>query len=201
MLKGLALSTIAGIPLTNDNYALAVRLLQEKFGQKKAIVGVLYSRLQNLPKASNKFVDIQRTSETIEKLLRQLEAQGELINEQRILIQQIISKYPSEVIVKLEETKEPVVPWSVESLRKAIGSHIAVQENVQRYISTNNPNVRGQSFALRQTRSQSDSQRPFTETLVTNVQRKSAGNQTKASLPCLFTEAVILMTCVINLLL
>ena len=64
-------------------------------------MGVLYSRLQNLPKASNKFVDIQRTSETIEKLLRQLEAQGEFINEQRILIQQIISKYPSEVIVKL----------------------------------------------------------------------------------------------------
>ena len=214
VLKGSALSTIAGIPLTNDNYALAVRLLQEKFGQKEAIVGVLYSRLQNLPKASNKFVDIQRTSE---KLLRQLEAQGELINEQRILIQQIIFKYPSEVIVKLEETKEPVVPWSVESLRKAISSYIAVQENVQsyistnnpnvrgqenvqhyistnnpnvrgqenvqRYVSTNNPNVRGQSLASRQTRSQSDSQRPFTET---NVQRKSAGNQTKASLPCLF---------------
>ena len=128
MLKGSALSTIVGIPLTNDNYALADRLLQEKFGQKEAIVGVLYSRLQNLPKASNKFVDIQCTSETIEKLLRQLEAQGELINEQRILIQQTISKYPSEVIVKLEETKEPVVPWSVESLRKAIGSYIAVQE-------------------------------------------------------------------------
>ena len=93
MLKGSALSTIVGIPLTNDNYALAVRLLQEKFGQKEAIVVVLYSRLQNLPKAGNKFVDIQRTSETIEKLLRQLEAQGEFKNEQRILIQQIISKY------------------------------------------------------------------------------------------------------------
>ena len=156
--------------------------------------------LQNLPKVSNKYVDIQRTSETIEKLLRQSEAQGEFINEQRILIQQIISKYPSEVIVKLEETKEPVVPWSVGSLRNAIGSYIAVQENVQCYVSTNNPNVRGQYFASSQTRSQSDSQRPFTETLVTNVQRKSPGNQTKASLPCLFAEAVISMTCVINLL-
>ena len=203
VLKGSALSTIVGIPLTNDNYALAVRLLQEKFGQKEAIVGVLYSKLQILPKANSKFADIQRTSETIEKLLRQLEAQGESINEQKILIQQIISKYPAEVIVKLEETKEPVVPWSVESLRKAIVSYIAVQENVQRYastnnpnvrgqdniqhyVSTNNPNVRGQSFVSRQTRSTQDSQRPFTETLVTNIQRKNAGNQTKASLPCLF---------------
>ena len=102
----------------------------------------------------------------------------------------------------MEETKEPVVPWSVESLRKAIVSYIAVQENVryvstnnpnvrgqdniQHYVSTNNPNVRGQSFVSRQTRSTQDSQRPFTETLVTNIQRKNAGNQTKASLPCLF---------------
>ena len=81
-----------------------------------------------------------------------------------------------------------MIPWSVKSLRKAIGSCIAVQENVQHYVSTNNPNVRGQSFASRQTRSQPDSQRPFTEILATNVQRKSAGtsNQTKASLSCLF---------------
>ena len=51
-------------------------------------------------------------SETIEKVLRQLEAQGESIDEQRVLIQQIISKYPPEVVTKLEETKEPLRPWS-----------------------------------------------------------------------------------------
>ena len=37
---------------------------------------------------------IQQVSETIEKVLRQLEAQGESIDKQRVLIQQIISKYP-----------------------------------------------------------------------------------------------------------
>ena len=42
----------------------------------------LYFKLQNLPKANNKFVEIQRMSDTIEKVLRQLEAQGEFINEQ-----------------------------------------------------------------------------------------------------------------------
>ena len=50
-------------------------------------MGVLYSKLQNLPKANSKFADIQHTSETIEKLLRQLETQGESINEQKVLIQ------------------------------------------------------------------------------------------------------------------
>ena len=61
----------------------------------------LYSKLQNLQRTGNKFADIRWVSETIEKILRQLEAQGKFIDEQRVLIQQIISKYPQEVIVKL----------------------------------------------------------------------------------------------------
>lgn len=91
-------------------------------------------------------------SETIKIVLRELGAQGESINEQRILIQQIISKYPPEVITKLEEAKEPVTPWSMKSLRKTICQYITVQENVQRYVFSNNLNVRGQPFVSRQTR-------------------------------------------------
>ena len=84
-----------------------------------------------------------------------------------------------EVITKLEETKEPVTPWSMKSLRKAICQYITVQENVQRYVSSNNPNVRGQPFVSRQTRplhdsqrSLHDSQRPSTEALAVNSQRE-----------------------------
>ena len=184
MLKGSASSVIVGIPLTSENYTVAVKLLQERFGRKEAIVEALYFKLQNLPKANNKFVEIQRMSETIEKVLRQLEAQGEFINEHRILIQQT---------TKLEETKEPVTPWSMKSLRKAICQYITVQENVQSYVSSNNPYVRGQPFVSRQTRplhnSQRplhDSQRPSTEALAVNSQRE--GDQIKASLPCIFCK-------------
>ena len=193
MLKGSALSVIAGIPLTSENYTVAVKLLQERFGRKEAIIEVLYFKLQSLPKVNNKFAEIQRMSESVEKVLRQLEAQGESINEQRILIQQIISKYPPEVITKLEEAKEPVTPWSMRSLRKAISQYITVQENVQRYVSNNNLNGRGQPFGSRQTRflhdSQrplNDSQRPSTEALAVNSQRE--GNQSRASLPCIFCK-------------
>ena len=62
VLKGSASSVIAGIPLTSENYTVAVKLLQEKFGRKEAIVEVLHFKLQNLPKANNKFVEIQRMS-------------------------------------------------------------------------------------------------------------------------------------------
>ena len=42
MLKGSALSAIAGIPLTSENYSLVVKLLQERFGRKETIVESLY---------------------------------------------------------------------------------------------------------------------------------------------------------------
>ena len=119
VLKGSVLSAIARIPFTSENYSLVVKLLQERFGRKEAIVKS-YFKLQYLPKTGNKFADIQWVSETIEKVLRQLEAQGESIDEQRVLIQQIISKYPLEVITKLEEAKEPLRPWSIKSERQFV---------------------------------------------------------------------------------
>ena len=53
MLKGSALSAKAGIPLTNENYSLVVKLLQERFGRKEAIVESLYFKLQS--ESCNKF--------------------------------------------------------------------------------------------------------------------------------------------------
>ena len=105
-----------------------------------------YSKLQNLHKIGSKFSGIQRTCDTIEKILRELEAQGESIDEQRTLIQQIISKFPAEVVVKLEESKEPVRPWTMPSLRDAIHHYITVHENVQHYLSNSNNHVKGQPF-------------------------------------------------------
>jgi len=56
--------------------------------------------------------------DSVEKLLRQLEAQGEVVSNQRILMQQMISKFPVEVITKFEETKkDPSIPWTMECLR------------------------------------------------------------------------------------
>ena len=187
MLKGSALSAIARIPFTSENYSLVVKHFQERFGQKEAIVESLYFILQNLPKTGNKFADIQRVSETIEKVLRQLEAQGESIDEQRVLIQQIISKYPPEVITQLEEAKEPLRPWSIKSLRKAIFHYVTVQENVQRYVSSVNYNVKGQHFVPRQLTS--DYHRPSAEMLTANSLRGSQQEgQIKASLPCIFCK-------------
>ena len=63
--------------------------------------------LQGLPKANNRLSEIKHNHEVTEKLLRQLEVQGEAVGDQRILVQQLLCKYPTNVIIKLKESKEP----------------------------------------------------------------------------------------------
>ena len=140
VLKGTAALAVSGIPVNNDNYDTAITLLQEKFGRKE-IIQCLYSKLHNLPKCGNKFLDIQRMGESVEKILRQLEAQGELVDSQQMLIQLLLSKFPIEVIFQLEKSKKPTSPWTMETLRKAISEYVIVQENVHRHVT----NVKGHS--------------------------------------------------------
>ena len=94
---------------------LALRLLREKFGRPEKVIE-LYTELQAIPKYSNKFADIKCTSDSIEKILHQLEAQNEPVNSQMMLIQQLLSKFPADFLLKLEQTKEPTVPWTMKKL-------------------------------------------------------------------------------------
>ena len=120
VLRGPALTAIAGISVTGDNYQLAVKLLKDRFGKKEVIIELLYSKLQNLPRSGSSLAQVKSTCDAVEKLLRQLEAQGEMVATQRTLIPQIISKFPVKVITKFEETKrDPTIPWTMESLRGA----------------------------------------------------------------------------------
>jgi len=106
VLRGAASVATSGISLTEENYAVALKLLQEKFGSKESIVEMLYVRLQSLPTSSSKFSDIQYTHNNVERILRQLESQGETVDNQRTLVYQILSKFPLEVILKLESSKQ-----------------------------------------------------------------------------------------------
>ena len=105
-------------------------------GKRNPITGSLYAKLQNIPRAGNKFSEIKYNHEVIEKILRQLEAQGESFADQRMLIQQLLCKYPTDMIVKLEEFKEPDTAWSMLTLRKAITQYVTVQENANHYASS-----------------------------------------------------------------
>ena len=112
---------------------MVIRLLKEKFINQQAIVEALYFQLQYLPVAINRFAEIKQIYEAIEKILRQLESQKENIDQQRIIVQQILSKFPTDVIVKLEESKRLNESWTVASLRESLKGYITVHSNAHRY--------------------------------------------------------------------
>ena len=132
-LRGTAANAIHGISITNDNYNTVIELLKERFGKSEVIIETLYSQLQNMPVAANRISDIKSTYENIEKILRQLESQKEDIDNQRILVQQILSKFPIQVLIKLEESKGIQDSWTVAVLRKTLRQYITISTNAHRY--------------------------------------------------------------------
>jgi len=110
-LCGLASMAIAGISVTNENNNVAIQLLKEKYGNKELIIEALYAELQHLPTSSYRFSNIKHTYKVIKRLLRQLESQGEIVNQQKILVHQLLSKFPFQVVIKLEDIKK-CGPWN-----------------------------------------------------------------------------------------
>jgi len=190
VLRGMALSAIAGVPVTSDTYPLVIKLLRDRYGKKEAIIELIYSRLQNMPRSGSNLSQIKSTCDNIEKLLRQLEAQGEEVSTQRNLIQQIISKFPVEVITKFEETKgDPSTPWTMGSLRSALSYYVMLHENVQRYANNNNVQVKGQNYGTKHGKQQTGEFQGFRTTsteVLTASSQKGEGKPRKASLPCIF---------------
>jgi len=64
-----------------------------------------------------------------------VEAQGEIVNNQKMLTHQILSKFPLEVMLKLEDIKEYGRKWTVKELRRLLSQYIQVQESVQQHFS------------------------------------------------------------------
>ena len=67
-----------------------------------------------------------------------------------MLIYQILSKFPLEVIVKLEDTKLCEEEWTMELLRKFLTQFITIQENAQRRVVNAKGRVYSDTRQLRQ---------------------------------------------------
>ena len=71
-----ALTSIAGFPLTNANYHTRIELLQERFCQNHRIINAHIAAMLNLPSLSTQLVSLQQFYDTLEALIRGLEALG-----------------------------------------------------------------------------------------------------------------------------
>ena len=97
-------------------YDEAVKLLEERYDDQEFIIHSLYELLTNLIKCSNITADLRKTFNTVETHLRSLQSLGETV-ENKHLVSLIKTKFPREINLKLEETREGDGEWTVAALR------------------------------------------------------------------------------------
>ena len=114
-----------------------IGLLKERFRKREHIVVALYSQLQHLVTASNRFTEVKNTYEAVENVIRQLESQKEEVGYQQVVVQQTLSKFPVDIIMKVEEEISDV--WTVASLQQSLKKYISIQTNTQRYEALSKP--------------------------------------------------------------
>ncbi len=130
-LGGEAKGMVSSLRLTNGNYRVAMKLLEERFGNKQMVVSALYNELINLPSCSNETGKLRVLYDKLEEKVRSLEALGE-DPDQSIFISVITSKIPRPVMTELELKKPRRNPWTVDLLRKALEDQICAREAADR---------------------------------------------------------------------
>ena len=126
LLKGSAARLIDGLDLTNENYAVAISMLLQRFGKTRQSKQSLYLKLEQLQCPSYKIVDQQTTLEEVQRILRQLTAIKEDIN-QPSLIRQVLHKFPLVTVTRIEEMRNSDADWTMDELLQFLNSAISTR--------------------------------------------------------------------------
>ena len=125
-LDGPALGVIGGLPLTSDNYKVAVELLQQRYGDNSRIVEAHYAALANIQPVSMNFPQLQHLSDEISIHLRSLEALGEAVPDGYV-INLFKSNLPKETISTLEMHRG-AEKWSLKLFRQILDQYLKAHE-------------------------------------------------------------------------
>ena len=92
-LLGEARGSIAGLALSNDNYEVAIEILQKRFGNTQEIVDKHYNQLINMQTATNKVSSLRSFLDKVERHIRCLEVLKQNVD-QDVFVSMIRSKLP-----------------------------------------------------------------------------------------------------------
>ena len=79
-LTGEAMQVISGLTLSNENYAVAINILKERYGNIQDVVNLHYNKMINLQPASNTTSSLRLFHDNINKHLRSLEVLHQDVN-------------------------------------------------------------------------------------------------------------------------
>ena len=126
LLKGSAARLIDGLDLTNENYSVAISMILQRYGKTRQSKQSLYLKLEQLQCPSYKIADQQTTLEEVQRILRQLTAIKEDIN-QPALIRQVLHKFPLVTVTRIEEMRNSENDWTMDELLQFLTTAISTR--------------------------------------------------------------------------
>ena len=132
-LGGAAARCVEGIPVTNENYGIAMKLLQERFGNAQLVTATHIGKLLNLEKVKNgrDIKEVRDLFDQIEGHVRCLVSGG--VNKEEIgplLIPMILDRLPDDVKLQVSRNiGKSDTNWHIEEFMKTIKDEIVAREN------------------------------------------------------------------------
>lgn len=130
-LTGEARGAIAGLSLSNENYAIAIEILKDRFGNVQEIIDVHYNKMINLQSASDSVDSLRHLTDSVDKHLRSLEVLGQNIS-QDVFVSVIKSKLPRNVIRHLEIQKGTQSKWTVAKILDLLKEYVSASEKAEK---------------------------------------------------------------------
>lgn len=123
-----AARTIDGFALTNANYARAVDLLKERYGQQHKITHATMQALLQMPAPSNSLHSLRHFYDKMETYIRGLESVGQYQDTYgSLLVPIVLDKLPGEIRKSLAR-EHGDSNWKLDDLRRAINREINIIE-------------------------------------------------------------------------
>ena len=132
-LKDKALNSVEGYAITSENYPIVIDVLKNRYGNTKALTETLEAELMNLPKANESTTSLRQTSESIERICRQLK-QLNVAEESTLIATAIKSKLPYTVLTDLIKAEKST---TASDIRHGLQELVAVREEVHRCYKPN----------------------------------------------------------------
>ncbi|XP_045205909.2 uncharacterized protein LOC123558098 [Mercenaria mercenaria] len=130
-LTGEARAAIAGLTLSNENYQVAIKILQDRFGDKQEIIDLHYKGLLNLTSPTGTTESLRFFVDKIERHLRSLEVLHENLD-QHVFVSMIRSKLPNDVLLQLEMLKGADKVWTIINLRDLLRQYLVSREKSEK---------------------------------------------------------------------
>ena len=130
LLKGQAAQDVMGLDPSAENYEGALKLLESRYGRKKTVISHWYSKLNNVPIASNSTAKLRSSLSQICMAVQSLKSNGEDTNHHSLLYN-VQNKFPLEVINQLEyqrKAKGEQADWNLDEFLAELQEHVSDRE-------------------------------------------------------------------------